>query len=445
MTENINISRGTYGSLLRLGLPVLVTQIGSVVVGMADTMMVGAYGTMPLAAAAFVNNLFMIPLVMIMGFAGGVTPLVGALYGAKDYHGVGRMMRAGIRVNLAVSLIFTAAMLLLYFALPYMGQDPALLPLIREYYLIVLGSMVVGALFFPAMQAAMGVTDTLSPMIIILGANVMNVLGNYALIYGHWGMPEWGLNGAGISTLAGRVAAALAMLGVIRFTPRYRKFRSGLRERGTPRAMRREMVSTSVPVMIQSGVECAMWAVGAVVCGWFGAVQLAAYQVILSLGQLGFMTYMSFASAVAIRVANLTGMGLLEQLRRTARAGLTLNLGLATAANLFFLLGGRLALELFTDDAAVKTVALTLILPLALYQYADAAQMTYVNALRGTSRVKPLITISVMSYIVVGMSVLFGLACGLDMGAKGVYYSFSVALLLAGLLYLRSFLRVTAR
>ena len=103
MTQNIvsgpELRRQAYGVLFRLGLPVLVTQLGNIVVSMADTMMVGAYGTRELASAAFVNNLFMIPLVMQMGFAGGVTPLIGALYGARKFDEAGGMLRVPMRRN----------------------------------------------------------------------------------------------------------------------------------------------------------------------------------------------------------------------------------------------------------------------------------------------------------------------------------------------------------
>ena len=97
-----------YKSLFKLGLPVLVTQLGIIVVGFADTMMVGAYGVNELAAAAFVNSLFVIPIVMQIGFASGLTPLVGALFGKGDSHSAGRTLRAGVQVNLIVSLALTA-------------------------------------------------------------------------------------------------------------------------------------------------------------------------------------------------------------------------------------------------------------------------------------------------------------------------------------------------
>ncbi|MCM1006306.1 MAG: MATE family efflux transporter [Prevotella sp.] len=431
-----------YRLLFKLGLPVLVTQLGTIVVSMVDTMMVGDYGTRELASAAFVNNLFMVPIVMQMGFAGGVTPLIGALYGASKHTEAGSMLRVAIKLNVYLALIICAVMGSIFFALPYLGQPQELLPLIREYYLIVLISVLSGSLFFPTMQMAMGITDTVTPMLIIVCSNVLNCVGNYIFIFGHFGMPELGLNGAGLSTLSARILCSAAMVAVVFYGKRYRPYQSGLRTRAKHTSQHRKMNRTSIPTMIQAGVETALWGLGAVVSGWYGKEQLAAYQVVLVMGQLGFMTYMSFATATSIRIANLTGISDLQGIRHTCRCGLHLNLALATLASLTFILFGADLLTIFTPDTTVITLGIALIPPLVLYQYADAVQMTYVNALRGTSRVRPLIPISVISYLIVGAPVMLLLASGLGMTVSGVYYSFSVALLVAALLYIRAFRKV---
>lgn len=448
---NISVQQGsysvkkTYKILFKLGLPVLVTQLGTIIVSMVDTMMVGDYGTRELASAAFVNNLFMVPIVMQMGFAGGVTPLIGALWGAGKHREVGSMLRVGLRQNIILAMLICLVMASMYFALPYMGQPPELLPLIKEYYLIVLASVIVGSVFYPCMQMSMGVTDTLTPMIIIVLANLLNCGGNYVLIYGHFGAPELGLNGAGLSTLAARTLCSVAMFSVVMWGKRYRPYQAGLRSSEKVRGQQRSMRRTSLPTMIQAGVETALWGLGAVVSGWFGKEQLAAYQVVLVMGQLGFMTYMSFATATSIRVANLTGVSDKAGIRLTALAGLHLNLGLATIASAIFLLFGPDVLGLFTSDPAVVSVGVSLIFPLVLYQYGDAVQMTYVNALRGTSRVRALIPISIISYLIVGVPCMLFLASGLGMASNGVYYSFTVALVLAAVLYRYSFRAVVRR
>ena len=435
----------SYVSLLRLGLPVLVTQLGVIVVNFADTMMVGAYGLDELAASAFVNSLFIIVTVMLMGFGGGVTPLIGALYGKGEHEEGGRMLRGALQVNVVLALCFMAIMGCLYFFLDCFGQDEDLLPIAREYFLILLGTLLPMAVFNCFQQTANGTTDTATPMWIILGADVLNIIGNYLLIFGNCGFPELGLTGAGISTLTARTLAAIAIVAAMAGKKRYRIYWRSLCSLPAGRERRYRVWVTSYPLMIQSGVECGLWSMGAVASGWFGKIQLAAYQVVNTIAQLGFMTYMSMGWATSIRVANFTGVGNTEGIRRISRAGLHIVLAMATVASVVFFFFTKDLVRLFTPDPDVALAAVPLVIPLILYQYCDGAQLTYVNALRGTSVVKPLLWISIISYILVGIPVLllFGVTFGWE--TEGVYYSFSVALLTATLLLVTAFSRVLRR
>ena len=239
------------------------------------------------------------------------------------------------------------------------------------------------------------------------------------------------------------------MFGLVTFfliSTRYRPYIKGLREGSVNiGAVRRKVWVTSYPVMIQSGVECFLWTFGAIVSGWFGKIQLASYQVVNTIAQLGFMTYMSFGVATSIRVANYNGLGDIAGMNRITSAGLHLNMLLATIASLVFLIGGRHLIHAFTPDPEVIATALTLILPLILYQYGDAVQLTYANALRGTSDVKPLLWISIVSYIIVGVPLLLTLAKVLELQNMGVYYSFSGALIVASVLLHRAFRKAVGK
>ncbi|MBD5190688.1 MAG: MATE family efflux transporter [Bacteroidales bacterium] len=438
--------REEYLSLLRLGLPVLVTQIGIIVVSFADTAMVGRYGVNELAASAFVNNIFMVPVVCLIGFAAGVTPLVGALFGREDYDGVGNMSKAALQVNVVVACILMALMTILYFFLDCFGQPEELLPLIRRYYLIVLFTLIPVSIFNCLQQMCNGVTDTASPMVVMLSINCMNIVGNYLLIFGNFGFPQLGLSGAGISTLLARIAGALAMLWLVMRSRRYGRYRRGFSDSERDCGKNRMTVlRTSFPIMVQSGVEASLWSFGAVVSGWFGKIELASYQVTNIIAQLGFMTFMSFAVATSVRVANFCGVKDVVAMRRISVAGLHLNLVLATCAMILFLVAGRHLIGIFTDNSEVINLCVLLIPPLILYQYGDAAQLTYANALRGTGNVSPLLWISIVSYVVVGVSVLLLFAKGFGWGTVGIYYSFSLALFTAGVLLYLTFRRTLQR
>lgn len=420
-----------YKALLKMGLPVLLTQLGVILVSFADTMMVGAYGVDELAAAAFVNSLFVIPTVMMMGLAAGITPLVGALFGRGDVKEPGKVAKAGLQVNIIVAVAFTVIMGGIYFFLDCFGQPEELLPLIRGYYLILLCTLVPMSVFNTCQQVANGLTDTVTPMLMILLAVIINIIGNWILIYGHFGFPELGLNGAGIATLISRLTAMTGIVIILMRGRRYHKYKGGYKEAKELGGVRRKVWSTSYPIMIQNGIECSLWTFGAVACGWFGKIQLAAYQVVNTMGQLGFMTFMSFGTAVSIRVANYAGRGDEPGAGRAARAGVQMNMVMASIASVIFLALGRQIIHMFSPDEHVLSAGLMFLIPLVLYQYLDALQLTFINAIRGTSQVKPLLWIALVSYVAVGIPVLLLFSVAFGWEGVGVYYSFDVALLVA--------------
>lgn len=419
-----------YRALARLGFPVLITQVGIITVSFADTMMVGAYGTPELGAASFVNNLFLVAIVALIGFSNGMTPIAGALFGESKWKETGTTLQAGLILNMAMALIFSIVMGGIYFLLPHFGQPPELMPLIRPYYLIILASILPNAIFTCCQNTSNGMTDTAMPMWIMIGGNALNIIGNYLLIFGKFGFPELGLIGAGVSTTMARILMAIAILLGLRYRKRYVHLREGVRVKAS-RATYFIVWKTSYPIMILNGVECFIWALGAVVCGWFGTQQLASYQIANIVGQFGFMIYISAGVAVSVRVANFTGTRDIPGIRQAVSAGTHLLMVLASLASLVFIFAGRHLFGLFTQDPEVINAALPLILPLILYQYFDALQINYGSALRGTGYVKPLIMVAVVSYLATGISSLFLLASGFHLGNVGVYYSFSIILLCA--------------
>lgn len=434
-----------YRLLFQLGLPVMATQLGIILVSFADTAMVGAYGVDQLAAAAFVNSIFMIPTVMQIGFASGITPLIGSLFGRGRHDEVGRTFRAGLQTNAMLSIGLTAVMAVIYFFLDRFGQPEELLPLIRGYYLIILASLLPMAIFNCSQQTANAVTDTATPMWIILSANVLNIIGNYLFIFGNFGCPELGLNGAGLSTLTARWLTAVGILLAFNTTRRYRPYMKGALGSSRVGAIRSRVWSVSWPIMVQAGVEVALWSLGAVVSGWFGKIQLAAYQVINTISQLGYMIYMSFGIAVSIRSANCTGARDWSGVRRATVAGLHLVLMLATAASLIFFFLAPDLIGFFTSDTDVLASARLLVIPLVLYQFGDAVQLLFANSVRGMGNSRPFLWVALIAYILVGIPALFTLGVGFDLGNVGVYYSFSFALFTAALILYLSYRRTLPR
>lgn len=435
--------RANYKSIIKLGLPILIGQLGMIIVGFADNIMVGKYSTEALASASFVNNVFNVAILACIGFTYGLTPLIGALFARKRDDAIGATLRNGLFLNVVFSLLVSGIMAILYFCLHRMGQPAELLPLIRPYYLLYLAGLLPISLFNVFAQWAYAINRTKMPMWIILVANAVNIMGNYMLIYGKCGCPELGLTGAGISTLLARILTMVCIIVVFFCLRRYRSYRDGFYHSRISSLHLSQINRTSWPVSLQMTLETGAFSIAAIMAGWLGKVPLASFQVMLIVGTLGFCVYYSIASSVSILVSNAAGLGDNAKIRRVSFAGYHILLILATVSSLVFIFFGEYLIKVFTDDPAVVLTSLALILPLVLYQYGDATQINFANALRGTSNVMPMLWIAFVSYVVVGLPVTWMLAFPLGLGLYGIFLSFSVSLFLAAALFLYFFMRTT--
>ena len=424
-------------------MPILIGQLGMIIVGFADNIMVGQYSTEALASASFVNNIFNVAILACIGFTYGLTPLVGALFSQKRYDTIGAILRNGLFLNTAFSLIILGIMTILYFNVDKMGQPEELLPLIRPYYLLYLAGLIPISVFNVFAQWAYAINRTKMPMWIILIANITNVIGNYMLIYGVWGCPELGLTGAGISTLFSRVLSMGCILAVFFGFKEYRKYREGFFQNHISKLHLAQINRTSWPVALQMAFETGAFSLSAIMAGWLGKIPLASFQVMLIVGTLGFCIYYSFAASVSVLVSNAAGLNDNAKIRRISFAGFHILIAIATISSLVFIIFGETLIRAFTDDTAVIITSLSLIFPLVLYQYGDATQINFANALRGTSNVMPMLWIAFVSYIVVGLPSTYLLAFTFEMGLYGIFLSFSVSLFLAATLFIYFFMRTT--
>ena len=379
--------RPHYSATLRLGLPIAIGQIGVIVMGFADTVMVGRYATDALAASSFVNNLFMLVNFLLMGYSYGLTPLIGAAFGRNDLAEAGGIFKQALMANTLWGLLLTAVMGGLYFFIGQMGQPVEILPLVRHYYLYILVSVPFVMLFNVTRQFTDGTTDTATGMWILLTGNVINVVGNALLIYGLGGFPEMGLDGAGLATLLSRIYMAVALLVVVARRRRYAPYRQGWKAERLSRKAVFDVNRLSLPVAMQMGMESGSFTCSAIMAGWLGAASLAGYQVMVTIGTLGFLFYYSFGAGLSIRVATFVGTNDWAQVRLATRAGVHILGAMALVSSLLMLAFAGPLIGLFTSDAEVAGVCMTLIAPLMVYQFADAMQICLANVLRAMKQV----------------------------------------------------------
>jgi len=432
---------GDYRALTTLGVPLVIGQIGVVLQNFADTLMIGHHTTVELAAASLVSNIFILGLLMAMGFSLCLTPVIGRSFGQGDTKSIGETTRNGMAVNTLAALFLMAFYTVFYFFLDKLGQPEELLPYVRPYYLINLVSLPFVCWVNALKQFFDATTDTKTPMWILLGGNALNILGNWLLIYGHWGLPEMGITGAGLSTLIARVVMCAAIVIAFATSRRHREERKAFARSRVSWPAMQSLIALGVPISLQMGMESGAWSLCSIIVGWIGTSALAGHQIMLTISQLFFQFYVAFASAVSIRVSHFNGQHDYASVQRTAWAGCFLNFAIAIIVAVPVIIFRQELGFLFTDSPEVAAEVSAAIFPLVVYQFSDGFQCTYSNAMRGLAYVKPVMLVAFVSYFVVSLPLAYIFGIVFHWRLVGVWFSFPFGLTIAGLLYYHYYMK----
>ena len=297
--KNTGTQRHYYKNLLSIGIPIVIGQLGTIILGFADTIMIGHHSTEELAAAGLVNNIYTLVFVMYMGFTYGLTPIIGRLYGEERIDSIGQKVRNSLFANMLTGTLLSIALVVLYLNLSHIGQPEELLDLIRPYFIVNLVSVLFMGIFYTMKQFLDGVAETRVAMWVMIAGNVVNIFGNWLLIYGVAGFPELGLLGAGISTLLSRVLMAAAMVGIVIGRKKFAQYRYDILHSSITKADFREMIRLGWPVALQLGMESSAFTLSCVMVGWLGTIPLAAHQVMITLSQLFYLVLSGMAAAMA--------------------------------------------------------------------------------------------------------------------------------------------------
>ncbi|RHJ85370.1 MATE family efflux transporter [Parabacteroides sp. AM08-6] len=432
-----------YKETIRLGVPIMLGQLGIIIVGFADNIMVGHHSTPELAAASFVNNFFNLIFIAGMGFSYGLTPIIGGLYAQKEYARAGEVLKNSLFINFIVGILLSICMLILLFNIRILQQPEELLPYIIPYYILQLFSVIFAMLFNSFKQFSDGTTDTLTPMWVMLSANVFNIIGNYLLIYGKFGCPELGLTGAGISTLSSRILTLIIFCFLFLRHSRYRVYLEGFKKGTINMLNLGNLMRLGLPVGFQMGVETGSFSLSVIMMGWIGSTALAAHQVVGVITTIGFMIYYGIAAAVTIRVSAFKGWKDWLNVRRASFAGLHLIMAAALLVVLLILSFRTTMGYLITPEKEVVELVALLAWSVILYQFGDGLQILFANALRGISDVKYMAYMAFLCHF--GLALPIGYLCGftLGWGSIGVWCGFPVSLTTLGILLWRRFNKLT--
>jgi MATE family multidrug resistance protein len=434
-----------YKRNLKVAIPVMLSQAGQVLVQQVDNMMVGSLGTNELAAASFANALFIIGMVLGMGFTLGLTPLVGHAFGSKNHKGSANLLYNSSLTNSVIGIILCILMYSVSFFMDKMGQPDDVLRLAIPYYQILVYSMMPFMLFFTLKQFAEGIGNTMNAMIITLFANIVNVVINYVLIFGKFGFPQLGLVGAGIGTLISRVVMMILFIIIFVYRKQFRFYlNEALKENFNLKTIY-QLINMGWPISIQIVLEVCAFVLGNIMMGWLGASSLAAHQVGIGLASITFMIVTGIGSGTTIRVSHQYSKKNYEGLSKAAYASIHLVIAFMTiTAILFVILRNYLPL-LYTTDPAVIAIASQLLIMAAAFQIFDGLQVVMLGILRGLSDVKYAMRVAFISYILISLPVSYLFAFTFNYGAIGVWVGLVVSLGIASIVFLYRFRNLYSR
>lgn len=425
--------------ILRIGLPIMLGQACVIILAFADNIMIGWHSVDELAASSFVNNVMNLFILTELGFAAGMTPMIGADNGTGNIKGIGITVKNGLVTNGIIGGISIILLTIIYFCLDHFGQAPELMPYIKPYFAII-GISTLFALGFNVLkQFTDGICRPMISMTLLMIGNLLNIFGNWVLIYGKLGFPEMGLTGAGISTLVSRALILLVFIVFIFKSKKMNEYARAIKEALLSRGEMKTVFKMGYPVGIQMALESSTFTFAAVMAGWLGVIQLAAHQVVITISQLFFLMMQGLSFAVSILVSNAFGRKDLGSVREYARKGYFMTLGISATLSVLLYCFRYQAAGIFTDSPEVSAMAVSLFFLLFAYQFGDGLQLCFANVLRGIQDVKPIMYAAFVSYYLIAIPSAYVLGFKTSLGIHGIWLGFPIGLTLAGIFFYASY------
>ncbi len=421
-----------------LAYPVALGQIGHMMASVADSIMIGHLGSLELAACAFANTIFAIFLFIGIGISNGITPAVGASHGKGHFNTTKQLLASGLQMNLISATILIIILLLVTFLLPLMGQTEAVSSLATPYYLIIGSSLLPYLIFLAFKQFAEGLTFTKLATIVIIASNIINIFLNWLLIYGNWGFPELGLNGAGWATLSSRIIMLLLIVCIFYYSKMLKQYISLASLIKYSRRSLKYLFSLGIPLGLQFFLEVLAFSAGAIIVGWHGEIQLAAHQIAINLAAITFMMAGGAGAAASITLSILLGKKDYINMRRSGRANMLMTLVFMSLGACVFILFPEQLASIYIKEVDVINLSVKLLIIAAFFQLSDGFQVSVLGALRGMHDVRVPTIITVFCYILLTIPLAYFLSVELDYQAEGVWYAYLIGLSVAAVaLYFR--------
>ena len=431
---------------LALAAPLVLTQLAQISMGFVDTVMVGRLGAGDLAGVALGSSVFFTLLMVCMGVVLAVGPMVSQAHGAEDAEPMGRSVRQGLWLGLAMAIPAVALLWNIAPVLRLLGQEEA--TIVRtQAYLRAIAWGFLPFLWFVVLRSFVEGVSRPRPVTLIAFMGVgLNVAANYVLMYGKLGLPALGLVGTGwASTLVYWTMFGLLLL-YVQGKRDFRAYRLFARLGKPDWHYFRELFRIGWPIGASLGIESGLFMITVMMMGWISTTALAAHQVAIQCAAFTFMVPLGIGLATSVRVGQAAGRGDAAGVRRAGGVGIGLAAFVMLGAAVAFRTVPRAIVSLYLDlgdpanDAVVAT-AVALLGVAAVFQVFDGVQVAASGALRGLKDTRAPMLIGLFSYWGVGLTGGYVLGFVLGLGPTGLWWGLVLGLGTAAVLLGRRFHR----
>lgn len=422
--------------MLTLAWPVVVAELGWITMGIVDTMMVGRVSAEAIGAVSIGHVVFFTVAIFGMGLLLGLDTLVSHAFGAGKVEDCHRSLLHGVYLSL---ILTPPLMALIGLGIPFLrswGIHPEVLRQTIPYLKALTWSLLPLLLYTSFRRYLQGMSLVKPIMFALVTANLVNIVANWMLIFGHLGAPAMGTEGAGWATCFSRAYMSLSLLVYILFhTYRHKTglFRIPFQ---MELARIRRLVSLGFPAAMQITLEVGVFAAAAALAGKLDPASLAAHQIALNAAAFTFMVPLGISSAGAVRVGQALGRRDPVAAGRSGWTALLLGAGFMACAGLAFLLFPQPILRIFTAEKAVISIGVSLLFVAAAFQLFDGLQVVATGVMRGTGDTRTPMICNLVGHWLLGLPVGYILCFVWGWGVVGLWVGLSVGLIAVGIVLL---------
>ena len=417
----------------------MVAQLLQVAMGVVDTIMLGRYGTLDLAAAALGSSLLFFITLVNVGLLMGSASIIAHLNGGRCNYEIAEIFQQTLWLALGLGVVSLITMREASSVLIWAGVEQQIIPLTDAYLDVIAWSMPASILYLAGRFVSEGLEYARPMMIIQLLTLPINILGNYLLIFGHWGFPEMGIRGAALATAIAVVIACFLIILNCKFNAKYYRYELFVNFSRPNLATFKKILILGMPIAISISLESGLFATVAMLMGRLGTLTAAAHQIAINYATLMLVIPLSLSMAATVRVGNAAGAGRKHEVVLRAWTAISLSAMFMSGTALISLFCHQFIAALYTNDMAVTMLAGELLILAGIFQIPDGLQMSTAGVLRGLKDTFVPMLLSLLGYWIIGFSVAYILAIKYDYGPHGLWIGLIIGLSAAAVFFIRRF------